>query len=437
MKNIDRLFQEKIKDLEVSPDPKIWSAIESKLKKKKRRVFPFWWLSGGVAALLIFGLLLFPFSNDEPQKLEIQERPVITSTPEESLPVKIDSSKQFFTSPSKEKTVIANKKSEKESQKKKTIDKNTPRKGKSVLAENIIKKEESIKNPTNQKPTNKKIKTIDKKPLGKVLIAEHTKDSVQKKKPLLKKDFIATTKENDNLKVKKENQQKWSVSSAFAILNSNSFTNSSPITSDLNSNPKKGENTFSYGVKVAYQLNNKWSFQSGVHLQKMSFLTKNVSIASGTSQNNIETINFNNSTSYYLSNTLENISFDNSSIISNNAELQQVFNYVEIPFELKYHFVHTKDLKTSVVAGFSSLLLINNEINAKTTSSSQTLGKANNLNSLNFSGNFGFDVDYTINKHWIINLNPMFKSHLNTFSKNSNGFKPYFFGIYSGVKYSF
>src|SRR6478672_7913701 len=62
---IDRLFQEKFRDFEVTPDEKVWENIEAALnKKKKRRVIPLWWKLTGVAALLLIGLLIFNrFSN--------------------------------------------------------------------------------------------------------------------------------------------------------------------------------------------------------------------------------------------------------------------------------------------------------------------------------------------------------------------------------------
>jgi len=58
-KNIDRLFQEKFKDFEVSPSEEIWSNIEAKLdKKKKRRVIPFWWKLSGIAAVFVIGFMI-------------------------------------------------------------------------------------------------------------------------------------------------------------------------------------------------------------------------------------------------------------------------------------------------------------------------------------------------------------------------------------------
>ncbi|QBZ97172.1 porin family protein [Flavobacterium sangjuense] len=58
-KNIDRLFQEKFKDFEVTPSEEIWGNIEAKLnQKKKRRVIPFWWKLSGVAAVFLLGFLI-------------------------------------------------------------------------------------------------------------------------------------------------------------------------------------------------------------------------------------------------------------------------------------------------------------------------------------------------------------------------------------------
>mgnify|MGYP000719417460 CR=1 FL=1 len=64
-KNIDKLFQEKFIDFEEIPDEKVWDAISASLhKKKSRKLIPFWWKLGGVAALLaIIFTILDPFEN--------------------------------------------------------------------------------------------------------------------------------------------------------------------------------------------------------------------------------------------------------------------------------------------------------------------------------------------------------------------------------------
>lgn len=53
-KHIDRLFQERLKDFEAAPSEAVWATIHERLHadKHKRRIIPFWWKLGGVAALL-------------------------------------------------------------------------------------------------------------------------------------------------------------------------------------------------------------------------------------------------------------------------------------------------------------------------------------------------------------------------------------------------
>jgi len=54
-KNIDRLFQERFKDFDVSPDPAVWNKIHSELhnNKKKRRVIPIWWRKRWIRSLMV------------------------------------------------------------------------------------------------------------------------------------------------------------------------------------------------------------------------------------------------------------------------------------------------------------------------------------------------------------------------------------------------
>lgn len=321
-KNIDRLFQDKMEGMEVTPGPKVWSAIESKLQKKKRRVLPYWWLSGSVAALFIIGLFLFPQIEDNPSNLDTVEGPIITNVPKEKTTIKTDSSKQFLNVVPEEKIVIAEKKSSDKdnNQRKKATHKQTTSKEKTVIADNTVinntnvtgnntitdftnKAEKLTESLIKEKPLDEKRKSITKKnPADKMLIAEHKTDSVKKKVPFPKKDFIATLNEINKKDDEEKSLKKWSLSTVFAVLNSNSFTKSSPIARELSANPAEGGNTFSYGVKVAYQVADKWSFQSGVHLQKMDYLTKDIAITSGVDHGNLQTVRFNNvSSEYYFS----------------------------------------------------------------------------------------------------------------------------------------
>ena len=436
--NLDKLFQEQLKNLEATPNKKVWNNIESKLKKKKRRVVPFWWFGSGVAAMLLVGFLLFTFSDNETDLIKTDSKIIITETPNKQI--------EIIHQP-KADTVI-NKKHIKDENIILVADKtpvnsikNTSKANKSVnvkkamkevyLANNSFNKTtDSIKKSTNsnngfisdKKEENGKQKTIE--PKGK-----STKNKVDLNKMLEEKDSVFSVKLLKN---------KWSIAPVFAVLKSNSFSNSSPINEGL-SKSTKGENSFSYGFQVGYQINKKWSIQSGIHLQEISFANNQVNAVSTISENS-SSISFNNGASLSFNDALiQNSDFSNTSSINRttlNGDLNQKYGYIEIPVEVKYNFLSTKKINTEVVAGFSSLFLNKNEINFNTQLVSQS-GEANNLNNINFSGNLGFDFNYSLNKKWSLNVNPMFKVQLNTFSEDSNGFSPFNLGVYSGIKYKF
>lgn len=92
-KNIDRLFQEKFKDFEVTPNDAVWNRISESLpqKKKKRRVIALWWQIGGVAAavalLLTVGVSLFnsdPAVNQDTPIVDTDNKEKVTPTLEDT-----------------------------------------------------------------------------------------------------------------------------------------------------------------------------------------------------------------------------------------------------------------------------------------------------------------------------------------------------------------
>ncbi|MGG6229685.1 outer membrane beta-barrel protein [Tenacibaculum sp. SDUM215027] len=457
-KNIDRLFQEKLKDLEVTPNERVWNAIEEKLQKKKNhRVFPFWWFSGGVAAILVLGLLLYPYANEQEniedtdaiivespklapkekknKKEELKDDLLIKSTKEnirETPIVKEETKKKkvFKEKLYENEVLTANhvvKVSKKELQEKDSNNVSSRVVEGALLAKNdVVKEENSTGKLENSLPVIKK----EENPFLK-----KEKDTIYKVvKP--KKDFLAVVNGEENEKEKKEKKKLWTVSPTVAVLNSNSFSESSPIDVNL-SNSTKGNMSYSYGIQVAYQLNKKWTLQSGVHLQEMGYSNTNVAVNPIKSSNS--NVAFSSGESYELNDTSQtNFSTSSVSISSGSldGELNQSYGYIEVPVEVKYSILEGKKLKTQLVVGFSSLFLNKNEVDLKTTAFS-TSGEASNLNSINFSGNFGVDLNYKFSKKWSLNINPMLKTQLNTFKNDSNGFQPYFIGVYTGLNYQF
>ena len=433
--NLDKLFQEQLKNLEATPNKRVWNTIESKLKKKKRRGLPVWWFASGIAAMLLIGFLLFPFTNNNNVIKKTDSEIIITESPKTN--IKLETIYK-----SKKDAVIQQEKSEEKilvSDKQKINFKNTDGTKKSVSTKNEIQEVFLADNAINQNKDSIQNKEVVINS-NKSIFANQKKEltTIEKESVTNKVDLNKFVENKDSIFYKKSLETNWSITPVFAVLNSNSFSNTSPIDNSLSSTTK-GESTLSYGFQIGYKLNRKWSIQSGIHLQQINFSNNQVT-AVATISSSSSSVAFNSGDSFsFNERDTQSTDFTSNSLITRTSlsgDLSQTYGYLEIPIEVKYNFLHTKKFTTEVVAGFSSLFLNKNEIILNNQFLS-TSGKATNLNSINFSGNLGFDFNYSLNKKWSLNLNPMLKAHLHTFSENSNGFAPFNLGLYSGIKYQF
>ncbi|MDG1451463.1 MAG: outer membrane beta-barrel protein [Polaribacter sp.] len=424
--NIDKLFIDKLKSFQASPDEKVWRKIERQLKKKKQKKgIPIWWSYSGIAALLILGFFLFPISDNEFNEIEnnVVSSPKQLNIKKELLEKKgnrnLNNANKIYTA---EKKIKVSSQKENSSSKKMTHDsKNNFQIA--LLEKNKIKQFiqpiaihiENTFNIIEPKKLKNKTKGLD--------FSKEVKDNIA----------MLLNEEKKNAKKKKN----WSISPLIGLLNSNSYTKSSPVSSSL-SNSTKGDYTYSYGLQVSYQLNRKYSVQTGLHFQEISYQNKNLIVA--LSNINSSNINFDTRTNFDMielnSNVETSVNISAANIVSRNGNLNQRYGYIEIPIEIKYNLIEKNSFKTELIVGASSLFLNENETTLETESFSSS-GKMNNLNNINFSANLGVLFSYKFDKKWALNFSPMLKSHLNTFNNNSNGFKPYSFGVYSGINLNF
>lgn len=396
-KNIDRLFQEKLKDYEVSPPNKVWNGIENNLTVlPQKRKIPIWAKFASIAALaLLFisigAIYILPTNNFTENLLKL---PVKNATVGNSN----DSLKVIETIP--EKTATA---------KTKIIQKEEQ----SFIVENSI-----------ENPMDKTIKIDEKANIS-------NSEIIKKTLPNYLNDTknLPFKKEVKNKRVKKDlNNTKFTVATIFAPIYMNSFGEGSGIDGEFKNNASSANSSYSYGVKVAYQINKKFTLQSGVNLINLGFTTNNVYVTPGVSVVGLSNI----SSSPYLGKGTKS----SKDQLNPASSLNQVFGYVEIPIEVKYNVTNGK-FGVNLVGGFSTLLLNRDEVFVETTDYTQSLGASNNLRSINFSGNFGVDIDYLIRKNLYLNVSPMFKVQTNTFSKNSGSLLPYYLGVYTGINYKF
>ena len=496
-KNIDRLFQTKLKDIEVTPPEIVWENIELHLKGKKiKRVLPIWFRFAGVAAILL--LLTFVgikytqnisvknsientiTDTDKTDNPKIDNNPIEQSITLENEDVNTDiisnatskNDKDNKNNPTEIVNSLTNIKTP-DSQKNKSTNKNI------LATKNNTEKTIETKDYTN--PSNKIDNSITqrntKEPENENLISGDLDSKTKNKQTTLKeKDALASnntpivskdkkvvdekeiTYQNiENLEdtledktiadfknIPKDLNKRWIIASVFAPVYYNSFNSKgSPLDTQFENSPKEGSQTISYGVKVGYQLSKKLSLQSGVTLLNVGYRIDDIYINPNTqSSSKLKNVNYTNTNEILILNvfsdqlnqsSLESSGNSNSEIRGN---LNQEYGYVEVPMELKYRLSNGK-FGIHVVAGFSTLFLNSNNVYVKTDAFLSNLGEAKNLNKINFSGNIGLDLDYKINNSFFINVAPMLKIHTSTFSEDSKNFEPYIIGIYTGLNYRF
>src|SRR5690606_28705741 len=229
----------------------------------------------------------------------------------------------------------------------------------------------------------------------------------------------------------------------------------SPIHSEFASNSKSGNFNMSYGLNVAYEMGKKVKIRTGVHRVNYGYDTNGVSFSSSmaavASRQNFGNIDYRENSRHIVvrSNTIANSPnfMDSPSELASkevalnempflDGKMVQQLGYIEVPLEVNYAVVDQK-FGLDLIGGVSSLFLVDNAVLLESQELVTEVGEANNVNSMNFSANVGMGLNYKFSPKFQLNLEPMFKYQLNTFSNTAGSFHPFSIGVYSGVSFKF
>ncbi len=115
----------------------------------------------------------------------------------------------------------------------------------------------------------------------------------------------------------------------------------------------------------------------------------------------------------------------------------QSLAYLEIPFNLKY-IVLDRDFKILLIGGISTNLLVGNHVSANTANGKLDYGSVQDIKTVNYSGNAGLGFVYSFTENLNLSLEPRFRYYLNSINNSQlPATRPYVFGVYTGVNYSF
>ena len=475
-KNIDRLFQEKFRDFEETPATHIWENIASELSGNPRKKRGLWLWIGSIAASLALLITLNNTNSNQttPEttdtNTEVSKKPIITKT--EVATTKTATPIENSTFPKtinvKGKTTVStissnptqapihnitlNKKTKKTSH---NLTQPIVANSEKIIVEKqpitrLITTENKteiapVANTTIERPTQQqdKLKSKINKQEKEEIITQNTPKNTEQRTQSIKQkiqhDDIALT-QDENTVNKKINKNKWSITTLAAPMYLSSFNEEvSSIDRSFDKNVKQGVFSKAYGVQVAYDISDRLSVQTGLQVVDYGYKTYDVYVSPSGHVSEFSTINYNEITNIEVSATPNDSPPDvyQTYSLGETGDLTQVFGYIEVPAEAKYKIV-TGNFGINAIGGFSTLILNKNEVYIETENFSNEIGNGvSNLNNLNFSGNFGIELDYKLYQNIHFNLTPMIKVHTNTFAKDTEGFNPYALGIYSGLNYRF
>lgn len=443
-KNIDRLFQEKFRDFEVSPDNDVWKNIEKELKEdeeKKGFFIPLWIRFSGVAALFV-GIALVGSLWNTPEKIS-----VVSTEEENTKEIKSSFEIPEFIIESAE---IENNKAE-EKEENSTFGKSEKQENiASATVENIVEVEENIntKNKLSEKylAENKVDLSIENTSAEENnqqdFLVENQKDfnnkTENKKKSLL--DEIAKVEENKEEKTTKKLKNRWAINPNFSPIYYSSLSGGSAVDPILSDHKTEGEITMSYGIDFSYAVNEKLKVRTGISKINMSYHTADVAFSASSQgktlkgvENNIQAKNIRILNSQTNAEPKE---FSTESVPFTEGKLNQQFEYLEIPVEIEFALIEER-FGVNIIGGASTLLLSNDAVRINSAGGTTELGRAENLNSVSFTTNIGVGIDYNFTEKLKFNIEPSFKYQVNGFQGSTNGFRPYYLGLYSGVSFKF
>ncbi|MDM9629943.1 outer membrane beta-barrel protein [Robiginitalea aurantiaca] len=487
-RELEKLFQEQLEDYRENPDPRVWNRIHSSLDKKKpTRVIPLWWRWGAAAAVLAGMLFVInPWEDSEsripavtgtevnqdarsPEKGDTPDlnTPPITPVPSEVVAGKDPEDVQPGKAEGKPGNLPGKKSTRPEMI---STKENTPQVKTLLASESQMQKspgeEEGKASNSLQFNGQADLATAVKKPGNPELDSKGTLpendalpllDSDQKNereaealasKEDGKKSIFEAIEDEDAVAEQADKGGKWMVGPSLAPVYFDSFGNGSPISPNFVNNSKSGSVNMSYGLQVAYKVSPKISIRSGIHRVDYGYNTNEVGFTSSPSarpSSLIRSISYSeNSKSLVVHSTAggarepqQPTAVDISAPSpARQGQMVQEFGYLEVPVEMQYTLIDKK-WGLNLIGGMSSLFLMDNSVSLESSGTITEVGESNNMNSLNFSTNLGFGLFYRLNPRLELNLLPMFKYQLNTFSQTEGSFRPYSVGVYSGLSFRF
>ncbi len=221
-------------------------------------------------------------------------------------------------------------------------------------------------------------------------------------------------------------------------------------------NGEKSRPSFTTGLTFGYQISDRLTIQSGIGLSSIGQTITGVDVFAGLSDfyavkgnylYSVETASgliLAGNTDLYLADNQERVGTrvqgadpSKYNLTQIGDDIRQVFRYLELPLMLRYKVVDSR-LGLNLSGGFAYGLLVDNMAYTGTGSDMVQVGHTEGINIHNLSSQLGLGMEYSISSKISFNLEPVFKYYMTPISDIYGAFyKPYSLGVWSGFFFKF
>ena len=455
--NIEEIYSA-LEGFSKEPPKELWDNIEAKLhpKKKKRRGILFLWGSAAAVLLLFIGYVItgLPESNDMPATtITDSEEQTINDTiaisqgktvevNNEALIDKDESKQKLNRTNSTLKTAIHQDKitdnislsDDKEHAE--VIAKHKSSKHRNVYL-NGIETESYVNDNYTLVNEDEVILQIKNKGLinfkNEEIVADVNMLSVFTKTPSLNlfEELEALNKElSDSLDMKTADNSKWSVEFLGGL--SNTASESSIQGTDVNT---RSQNDFVYTFKLGFAISDKLILKSGIGKNILGQDLNNVLYASTDttlSADNFQSIvSDQNIVLLGTQASYNDVGVSNGNI--NEGNLQQQFDYIQLPLELSYNILKQSKYNVSLGIGGNVNFLTNN----RTFLNDEQIGESLGVNSTIFGASINSNFSYEIAKKMILFIEPSYNYFEKPIANYNQSFNNTQLRALFGLRYKF
>ncbi len=223
-------------------------------------------------------------------------------------------------------------------------------------------------------------------------------------------------------------------------------------------NGERSKPTYTTGLTFGYKISDRLTIHSGIGLASMGQTITGVDVFAGLSDfysvksnylYSVETASgviLAGNTDLYLADNNDRV----SSLVQGNMadpskyplkqvgdDIQQVFRYLELPLMLRYKVIDRK-VGLNLSGGLAYGFLVDNSAYTGEGSDMVRVGHTEGMNSHNLSSQLGLGMEYNITSNISFNLEPVFKYYVTPLSNISGPlYKPYSLGFWSGFFFRF